>query len=273
MTEANKNLFVRLATAVVMVPVILAMLYVLPPWVFYGLVLVATVAGGSEFFKMTHPNDRVAQGVGVLTCVGVSLAIYLAVDDARVMTATMLGVPLIAILTPLWRLGDVQTAALRVAAGAFGPLWVGSLTLLPRFLAEKGRPDGAGLVIFTLSITWLADTGGYFAGRFLGKHPLYPAVSPKKTIEGGLGALAGAVGGAVFSHFVVLRSVPLPHMIAIALVGGTVGQLGDLGESLLKRSTGVKDSGAIVPGHGGILDRVDAVLLAATIVFLYTRFV
>jgi phosphatidate cytidylyltransferase len=270
--EANKNLFIRLATAVVMVPVILAMLYVLPVEVFYGLVLVATVVGGLEFFKMTHPDDPIAQWLGVLTCVGVSLAVYFFADEAKVMLAVLFVVPLLAILLPLWRLGDIQTAALRVAAGGFGPLWIGSLTLLARLLKERGRPDGAGLVIFTLSITWIADTGGYFAGRFLGKHPLYPAVSPKKTIEGGLGALGGAVVGALGAHFLTLRSVPIAHCVALALVGGAIGQMGDLGESLLKRSTGVKDSGAIVPGHGGILDRVDAVLLATTVVYLYTRF-
>lgn len=273
MKEANKNLLIRFATAVVMVPVILAMLYVLPVYVFYGLVLVATIVGGLEFFKMTHPDDAVARWAGVLTCVAVSLAVYFGADDPRVLIGVLFGVPMLAILLPLWRLGDIQTAGLRIAAGGFGPLWIGSMTLLPRFLVERSdRAEGAGLIIFTLSITWLADTGGYFAGRFLGKHPLYPAVSPKKTVEGGLGALGGAVCGAIGSHFLVVPSLSLPHAIGIAVVGGAIGQMGDLGESLLKRSTGVKDSGAIVPGHGGILDRVDAVLLASTIVYLYTRF-
>jgi phosphatidate cytidylyltransferase len=120
---------------------------------------------------------------------------------------------------------------------------------------------------------WWGDTGGYFAGRYLGKHKLYEAVSPKKTIEGSVGGLAGSVLGALCAHFWYLPSISLAHAIPLSLVAGAFGQAGDLGESLIKRSTGVKDSGQIVPGHGGILDRVDALLLTSAVVFLYTLWI
>ena len=271
MTDANKNLFMRLATAAVMVPLLLAMLYVWPPVVFYVLIAAATVVGGLELFAMTHPDDRVARGIGAATCLAVSVALYFFGADARVLLAILFGVPMIAVLVPLVRLGDISTAGLRIAGGAFGPLYVGALTLLALLLRERGA-DGAGYVVFTLMIAWFSDTFGYFFGRFLGKHKLYPAVSPKKTIEGSLGGLVGSTVGALLAHFVYLRSLPLLHAIGLAIVGGALGQMGDLGESLLKRSTGVKDSGQIVPGHGGILDRIDALLLAVTVVYLYTRF-
>jgi phosphatidate cytidylyltransferase len=112
----------------------------------------------------------------------------------------------------------------------------------------------------TLMFAWWGDTGGYFAGRFLGKRKLYPAVSPKKTVEGAIGGLAGSVAGALCAHFWYLPSIPLLNSVVLAIVAGALGQAGDLGESLIKRSTGVKDSGQIVPGHGGILDRVDGLL-------------
>lgn len=272
MNEANKNLLTRFLTAVVMVPLMLAMLYLAPPIVFYLFVLLAIVVGALEFFKMTHPGDTVAQGIGVLTSVVASLAVYFHGDDARVMIAVATGTPLVAMLATLWRLGEIPTAALRICAGAFGPLWLLGLTLLARFLKERGAPEGAGLIILSLALGWIADTAGYFAGRFLGKHKLYEAVSPKKTIEGAIGGLLGAVLSPVVAHFTILPSLPLAHGVALGLVGGAVGQMGDLGESLLKRSTGIKDSGAIVPGHGGILDRVDAVLLATPLVYLYTRY-
>jgi phosphatidate cytidylyltransferase len=268
--SANANLLTRLATAVVMVPLIFAMLYLLPPVVFYGLVLVATVVGGLEFFRMTHPEDKVAQWVGIAVCLAVSLGLYFGAHDERVLLSMLGLVPLTAILVPLWRLGDINTAAIRICAGAFGPMYLSSLTLLALFLKERGA-EGAGWILFTLTIGWLADTFGYFFGRFLGKHKLYPAVSPKKTVEGAVGALLGAVAGAFLAKFVWLRSLNLTHGVILALVAGAIGQMGDLGESLLKRSTNIKDSGTIVPGHGGILDRVDAVLLASTLVYLYTR--
>ena len=112
--------------------------------------------------------------------------------------------------------------------------------------------------MLALMLSWLSDTGGYFAGRLFGKHKLYPAVSPKKTVEGAIGGLAGAIVGALIAHFFYLRSLPLGHGVALALVAGAAGQAGDLGESLLKRSFGVKDSGGIVPGHGVLLDRARA---------------
>jgi phosphatidate cytidylyltransferase len=94
-------------------------------------------------------------------------------------------------------------------------------------------------------------------------------VSPNKTVEGAVGGLVGSVAGALAASLGFLRAVPLSHSIPLAILAGVLGQAGDLGESLIKRSTGVKDSGAIVPGHGGILDRVDALLMASITVYMY----
>jgi phosphatidate cytidylyltransferase len=140
-------------------------------------------------------------------------------------------------------------------------------------LKRDAGADGPGFVVLALMLSWLSDTGAYFAGRFLGKRKLYEAVSPKKTVEGAVGGLAGSVGGALLGAFGYLTSLPASHAVVLGLVGGALGQAGDLGESLLKRSVGVKDSGGIVPGHGGILDRVDALLVTGTLCYLYVSFV
>jgi phosphatidate cytidylyltransferase len=116
---------------------------------------------------------------------------------------------------------------------------------------------------------WLGDTGGYLGGRFFGKTPLHPQVSPKKTREGLLGALGGAMSGGLLAHFWYLPSISLPAALGLGLFCGLLGQLGDLAESLIKRSVNAKDSGWIVPGHGGLLDRVDALLLVSPAVYLY----
>lgn len=130
--------------------------------------------------------------------------------------------------------------------------------------------DGPTFVVMALAFAWAADTGGYFGGRFFGRHKLYEAVSPKKTVEGAIGGLAAAALSAVIIQVLLKPLMPLWHTVVLSLVAGALGQAGDLGESLIKRSVGVKDSGAIVPGHGGILDRVDALLLTSSCVYLYT---
>jgi phosphatidate cytidylyltransferase len=267
---AKSNLALRLLTAVVAVPAILALLYVAPPWAFYLLVLAATLVGCSELFAMTHPGDRLAQVFGVVVSAGVSVALFrMGLGDVRVLLTLLVVVPAIGPLFTLVRLGDIHTAALRAFAMGFGPLFVVvPLTLLARMRVDF-HEDGPGLVVMSLMFAWWGDTGGYFAGRFLGKRKLYEAVSPKKTVEGAFGGLLGSVLGAIVASLWYLPRIPLSQSVPLALVAGALGQAGDLAESLIKRSTGVKDSGAIVPGHGGILDRVDAVLLTAGTVYLY----
>jgi phosphatidate cytidylyltransferase len=270
----KSNLVLRFATAGVGVPVILALVYVGPPWAFYLLVLAAGLVGQQELLSMSHPGDRVAQAVGVVVAAVASVAIYLFPTDPRVLLTVLVAVPAFAPLFTLARLGSIETAAIRVFALGFGPLFIAvPLTLLGLERKTMGAA-GSGLVILSLGLAWFADTGAYFAGRFLGRHKLYEAVSPKKTLEGALGGLTASVVWALLGTFVYLRGqLPLAHAIPLGIVGGVLGQAGDLGESLLKRSTGVKDSGAIVPGHGGILDRVDALIVTSIVVYLYALWV
>lgn len=268
--KANSNLAVRIATACVGAPLIVLLLYRGVPWGFYLLVLPATLIGAWELFNMTHPGDRPSQVMGVGVTAAASLATYAARGDSRILPTILVAVPLLGPLLTLVRLGDMRTAALRVCAMTFGPLYIGvPLTMLAVLRRDLGG-DGPGYVVLTIMFAWLGDTGGYFAGRFLGRRKLYAAVSPKKTVEGALGGLGGSVFGAVLAHFWFLPSLSLAYGIPLALMAGALGQAGDLGESVLKRSTGVKDSGAIVPGHGGILDRVDALLVTSAVVFLYS---
>jgi phosphatidate cytidylyltransferase len=269
MAVTKSNLAARLATAAVGVPVILYLLYRAPPVAFYALVVTVALIGTHELFGMTHPGDRVAQAIGVILGAAVSGLVYFCGDQPRVLITLLVAIPLAGPLVTLARVGDIPTAALRACAMGFGPLFVaGPLTMLALLRRDLGA-DGPGFVIVALMFAWFADTGGYFAGRFLGKRKLYELVSPKKTVEGAIGGLGGAVIGACSASLWFLPSFPLKHSIPLAIVAGALGQAGDLGESLIKRSTGVKDSGAIVPGHGGILDRVDALLLTSAAVYLY----
>jgi phosphatidate cytidylyltransferase len=269
--KTASNLTLRLATAAVAVPIILALIFVAPPWAFYLLVLAALLVGVREIFVMTHPNDTFSQGLGVGLGAIASIAVFLGTGDPRVLVTVLVAIPVLGPILTLARLGAIETAALRACAMGFGPLYVAvPLTLLAALRTLHPGMQGSGLVLLALGLAWFADTGAYFAGRFLGKHKLYEAVSPKKTIEGALGGLLASVVWALLAVFWFLKgSLPLTHAIPLALVAGALGQAGDLGESLLKRSTGVKDSGAILPGHGGIMDRLDAVIVTSLAVYLY----
>jgi phosphatidate cytidylyltransferase len=265
----KSNLATRLATAFIGGPLILLLLYLGPPVGWFVFVLAACAVGAFELFGMTHPGDKPSQLAGTVLTLGVMGVLWVFHGDARALLTLVLVLPFLGMMLTLARLGDVRTAALRIAAVTFGPLYLGGGLGALVLLRREAGADGPGLVVLSLLLAWLSDTGAYFAGRFLGKHKLYEAVSPKKTVEGAFGGLAGAVVGALVTHFWLVRSLPLLDAVLLALVAGAAGQAGDLGESLVKRSVGVKDSGGIVPGHGGILDRVDALLVTGTATFLY----
>jgi len=126
---------------------------------------------------------------------------------------------------------------------------------------------GPQLLLFAMVIIWVGDTAGYFVGRSIGKHALAPHLSPKKTWEGTVASFLGSLTVAVvFARFM---TVPLVHLLPMAAVGNVAGQVGDLLESACKRSAGIKDSGSILPGHGGVLDRIDALILAIPVVWYY----
>ncbi len=223
---------------------------------------------------MTHPGDRIAQAIGVLLSAAASLAVYFRHDDPRTLVTVLVVVPA---RGPALHAGPPGGARhrrfARLRSGVRAAVRRVPLTLLAVLRRELGA-TGSGLVLLALGLAWLADTGAYFAGRFFGRRKLYEAVSPKKTVEGALGGLLGSIVWAVVASLWFLRgALPLVHAIPLAIVAGVLGQAGDLGESLLKRSTGVKDSGAIVPGHGGVLDRVDALIVTAALVFLYAVWV
>jgi phosphatidate cytidylyltransferase len=166
----------------------------------------------------------------------------------------------------LWTKRPVVEALPAAGISASGLLLVAFPLTFAIRLHGRGS-EGPKFLLFALVITWAGDTAAYFAGRALGKRPLAPVLSPKKTWEGTIASLLGVLLVAVvFSRWMF---VPVAHSLAMAVVGNVAGQAGDLLESAYKRSAGVKDSGALLPGHGGVLDRIDALILAIPVVWYY----
>ncbi|MBN2195285.1 MAG: phosphatidate cytidylyltransferase [Polyangiaceae bacterium] len=268
-----KNLLSRLLTAGLILPVLAVAAFLAPPWVWFLLVAFAEVIAAKELFSMTHGGDRIAQAIGVASTLIVSITVYCFSRDPRVLLTVLLAVPVAGMLVPLWRLGEIATAGLRQMAGVSGPLYIGVLLTTVAMLRRDLGDSGPGYVALSLTLAWFADTAAYISGSYFGKAKLYPEISPAKTRAGFLGALAGASLAALLAHFWYLPAIPVHHGLGLALVGGAMGQAGDLAESLLKRSSGMKDSGRILPGHGGLLDRLDALMIVGPIVYLYALWV
>jgi phosphatidate cytidylyltransferase len=199
--------------------------------------------------------------------VGAALAACAALGGPLGLVIT-LGVALIVVVEMLSGTHSMDRAALTL----FGSLFAG---WMPAHLAliRDIRPNGESFLFMTFVAVWCMDTAAYAVGRTIGRHPLAPVLSPKKTWEGAIGGFAAAVGVCLlFSRFVLKDALYLPWAAAIGAVIGTTGQLSDLAESMVKRDAGVKDSGALLPGHGGVFDRFDSFILCAPAVYYVLSF-
>jgi phosphatidate cytidylyltransferase len=278
--KANKNLAVRFATALVAVPVILWMLLIAPHYVWASFVLVLAMSiAGQELFAMVIPGDRMLQGWGIIATLFVGGLCYAATTGIDTGVPAHIGliiVVLTSLLVALSRPTPSEAAGLRMAWLVAGPLYIGGT--VSTLASMHALAFGGQWVILSMMLAWFADTLGYFSGRFLGgkvfgPRKMSPNISPNKTWEGALGGVAGSTLAALLAHFWFLPKLSLGAGIALALTAGPLGILGDLVESLIKRSTGTKDSGWIVPGHGGLIDRIDALMFTATVTLIYARYV
>lgn len=279
------NLAQRFLVAVVAVPILLLILHYHRPEPTWAVIFVASLLAMHEFFTMTLPKeDRMpAVVMGGLACFAFywldPLALA-AIEQPKLAQAAIVNGPTVAlilgIVVPglwyLFKFRDIPSVAGRYAATVAGIVYAGFLTTYLAKLKLIDPHHVGDTVVIVLLVAWVADTGGYFAGRFLGKAKLYEAVSPKKTWAGAYGGLAGSFLGVAVLKLAFADWLTWLDVVLIAVPGGILGQMGDLAESLIKRSVGVKDSGALLPGHGGILDRIDAVLFIAPYVYAYLSF-
>lgn len=259
-----------------MIAGVVAALWWLPPIYLLGVALVVVLLAFREYADLAARAgvsvSRPAAGMAsALACVAVAIP-GLPVEVA--LAGTTLGLAAVSLAAAMSKtspnLADTTGAALQTAAiSAFAPLYIGvPLGLLAATRWTLGR-EVTLLLILTVAIS---DTFQYYSGRLFGRHLLAPVVSPKKTIEGAVGGFAGAmISMAVIGHWW------LPHMgltarLALGFAVAAVGIVGDLFESLLKRSVGMKDASAIIPGHGGVLDRIDALLFAAPVYYVFVRY-
>lgn len=290
----SRNLIARIAVSVAAIPIILWICYQGGLWLL-GMITLFALVGMHEYLVAEGHTPVTAPYWGTFLAATVTFAIlifgYIAlVDDGPMRAADALGFGGIWILSAIATLVFFVLSSILFALGHRPPgelfhtttrlLWglVYIAWLYPIvFLVGTFVPAvvGAGfaggdLLLFLFAVLWVGDTSAMFFGMRFGRHKLAPAVSPNKTVEGFVGGIVGALAAGVAVYFVrFYELVPLYHVMIAAVGCSVFGQLGDLVESMWKRSLNIKDSSALIPGHGGVLDRFDSLLFAAPFLFAY----
>jgi phosphatidate cytidylyltransferase len=260
----QKNLLVRVATAVIGLPIIGGLIYWQVTLGFLGLCLLVTILALVEYTGLTLKGRPSSERVGIVL---VGAALFLALTQRPEKGLAWSFAALLAVvLLMLPRATDIPAAWSRLAFSGFGVLYVGGLTAALPIIRDS---LGASWVALVVAMTFANDTGAYFVGRAIGRHKLAPSISPGKTIEGAVGGLLGSLIIVFTAHFTFLPELSLRDCLMIGVPSAVVGPAGDLMESLIKRAAGAKDSGRLLPGHGGILDRIDALLFVGAYVSLY----
>jgi phosphatidate cytidylyltransferase len=178
---------------------------------------------------------------------------------------------IVSFVTGLFAREELATSLQSVALTLLGVFYIG--WLLSHVVLLRLLTEGVNYVFYIFGVVWLGDAAAMGLGRWLGRHKLAAAISPRKTIEGAIGGLIGSVSAALLGGMWLLEHVTLMQCLVLGGLLAIFGQLGDLSESLLKRSVGVKDSGGLIPGHGGVLDKIDGILFSAPALYYYVLYV
>lgn len=272
----------RILTALVLIPVV-AYLAGWAPWWLFFLVLLAVAEGSlREYFAICRhaghtPCDWLGYAGVLFACGAQELGTRrteFALRSERYLVEFMVLLLLAAMTVQLFRSVDLAHYLTATASLVFGVTYVGlTLSLLVPLRSAGAAVSGrsSGLLFFLFLVVWIGDACACFGGRALGRTPLFPRVSPHKTVEGSVVGFVGSVlAGWIFAHW-LWRPQPSFKILVVAAVVAIAGQVGDLAESALKRSANLKDSGSILPGHGGFLDRVDSLLFGAPVLWIALR--
>jgi phosphatidate cytidylyltransferase len=263
----------RVITAAVLIPLVLLLIFKAPFWLLTPVVCVVAELTLWEYLGLADATG--AKTPRIAAMVGVGL-VFLCVFYRPELMAQLLGAIALALLIVAAFTSPLKRVLPDAAYSMFGVLYIGlTLATLPLLSAQENGPS---LLLFLFFVVWAGDTAAMYIGRGFGKKKLAPALSPGKTREGSIASIAGSVliaflvlllAGALSRKNIEVLSYPGPmfRWLLLAVLLNVAAQVGDLVESAIKRGAGVKDSGTLLPGHGGMLDRVDALLLAAPVLW------
>jgi phosphatidate cytidylyltransferase len=258
----------RVVTAAALIPIVLYVVLLANPWVLWAVVAAAAFLSYREYREMVRAAafgdpGLVGYGAGLLL-----LATALPGTPAGAGVLVIVAAA-IAAMTLAMRAGELAHALPRASAGVLGVVYIFGCWSYAIPLRAANRH----WLMYALLVSWAGDMGAYYVGRAFGRHRLAERVSPKKSWEGAAASVVTSVllAGGYLAYFI--RGVAWWHVVALTALANAAGQIGDLAESAIKRGVGVKDSGSLLPGHGGFLDRVDSTLFVLPVVWAYVAFV
>lgn len=262
----------RIVTSVIGIPILVYIVKFAPPLICVSLILITMLLALHEYFRIvgesvSFPFRIAGYLAGSLLVLSFSFQSFVIELPFFIFPAGTMIVLILALFSRM----ELDKAFRAAVLTLFGALYVGGLMayMAGIRMIESGGEYGSDLLMMLFCIIWAGDTFAYFIGRWIGKHKLAPEVSPKKTIEGAVAGFLFGVLAAVGCRFAFVQQISLMHAVLLGAFVGVLGQIGDLCESILKRSAHVKDSGTILPGHGGMLDRVDSLLFGAPAMYYY----
>jgi phosphatidate cytidylyltransferase len=260
--------YARELTALVLGPIAVYIIGWSHPYVYDGAIALVAALALYEFLIL---GRRKGFSVPVPLCIGLMLFIVAAFILEPI--SVEMGVFLTLLAVPAWYVlgnADLEQALPSSAIAIMATLYVGMLGgSLIRLRNDFAPSIGPKLVFFLLLVVWLGDAGAYYVGKQFGRRKMSPRISPKKTVEGGMGGVATSIIAAVVIHYTFFPAFPILHAVIAGVILSICGMIGDLAESMWKRSAAVKDSGTLIPGHGGFLDRFDSIFFTAPILYVY----
>ena len=257
----------RIFSAIILIPAsLLVVIYATPLFYLIGIGLIGTVCL-YEYFGLMHAMDfhvRPWFGYGIFWILLITLYC-----DSLLFSPALALILVAAFISASWRRRlTIRDRMSGVMADFFGVLYI-TLCFYPALPIRFEFSDGLHWTLLALLVIWGGDTFALVIGKKFGKNPFAPVLSPNKTKEGALAGLLAGIGIAVALQWFLFNELPLGHVIAVSILLGIFGQLGDLAESMIKRAAGIKDSSNLIPGHGGVLDRMDSLLFSFPLLYAY----
>ncbi len=265
----------RLITGVFLALSVSLSIIFFPPLIIKIIVVLLTAIGAYECARMLLPkSEKRLLYLSVFFSMVLSVSLMFLNPSSHLYPLQVAALPILFLLLLLFHIffpGEIHQVTHKITGSLFTVIYCGILFSFLGLLRDTHQ--GKAWLFYTLACTFSSDTGAFFAGRYLGKHKLAPKISPNKTIEGFFGGVLMSIGVAFFMSVFIFKNFSSLEVLVIGSICGMVGPFGDLTESLIKRGAGVKDSGKLIPGHGGLLDRVDALLFTAPVVYGYAYWV